>query len=785
MGEGPFGSLRTPPRDAFRQLDELLPTPTSTRTASGAPGHEYWQQRADYEIAVTLDDQNKSVSGTERITYHNNSPDTLTYLWVQLDQNVFAKNSEGILADDAPAFGMEDEGEISFDRLAALLGDARSECGYNIRSVTDDAGASLPYTIVGTMMRIDLPAPLAPGATLVLRAAWDYKINEAIRNPGRTGYEWFEDDKNAIFVIAAWYPRMAAYSDAHGWHNRQFLGRAEFALEFGDFEVRITAPADHIVAATGVLQNQSDVLTDAQRERLAQAKTAERPVMVVTLDEAKANEPSRSTDTKTWEFKAENVRDFAWASSRKFLWDAWGRTKGTSGDTVMCMAYYPKEAEVNWSKYATQAIAQTIEVYGARVLPYPYPTMSSVNGPVGGMEYPMINFDGARPEKDGTYSRRAKYGLIGVILHETGHNWFPMIINSDERRWAWMDEGFNTFIQFSAEQAWEKDYRSRRGEPKDIVGYMKRADQMPIMTNAESLTDLGNNAYAKTATGLSILRETILGRELFDFAFHEYARRWAFKRPMPADFFRTMEDASGVDLDWFWRGWFFGTDPVDLAITGVRLYRIESMDPEIDKPAKKAREDAEPRTITQQRDDDATKRLDEYPDLHDFYNDYDELDVVEKDRTSYKEFLEKLEPKEKALLTEKPLLYVLDFQNVGGMVMPIILRLTWEGDDTQMVTIPVDIWRTNSERVSKLFLSDKKLVSVEMDPFLQTSDIDEMNNAWPAEVFEGYLKLTKDKKEPNPMQEAKKAAEAAAKKVEEEKKKLQEAAPADTSGGTN
>jgi len=781
LADNPFGGQRAGVRDVFRQMDEEWPTPTAMRTASGAPGHAYWQQRADYQIEVSLDEQAHRVTGSERVTYRNNSPDTLRYLWFQLDQNALARDSDAMAASRAPGLGVVEDGTISFDQLEQVLGAARSECGYRVHSVTDDGGGALPHTIVGTMMRIDLPSPLAPGATTVVRVSWDYVVNKSTTIVARTGYEWFDEDKNAIYDIGDWYPRVAAYTDATGWEHRQFFGSAEFALEYGDFEVKITAPADHIVAATGVLQNPGEVLTQAQRDRLAEARTSELPVLVVTPEEARANESSRATGTMTWEFRAENVRDFAWASSRKFAWDAWGRRQ-TGGGDVMCMSYFPKEAAVTWTRFATQAIAQTIEVYGAHVLPYPYPTMSAVNGPVGGMEYPMLNFDGSRPEKDGTYSKRGKYGLISVIIHETGHNWFPMIIGSDERRWAWMDEGFNTFVQFLAEQAWEKDFPSRRGEPRDIVGYMRGANQTPIMTNAESVVDLGNNQYAKTATGLNILRETILGRELFDYAFHEYARRWAFKHPMPADFFRTMEDASGVDLDWFWRGWFYTTDPVDIAIEGVRVYAMGSSDPDVEKAAKRARKDAREtaeQSLTEQRDDGARKRVDDFPVLREFYNDYDELDVTEKDRKAFKEFLDGLEPSERALLDEKPILTVLDFRNVGGLVMPIILRVTWEGGDQEMVTIPVDIWRGSPDRVSKLLVSDRRVVSVEVDPFHQTPDIDETNNDWPPKAFEGWLTLTKEKKEPNPMQDAKKADEEAAKQraKEEAPEEAQDGAP--------
>jgi hypothetical protein len=770
-GETPFGGVRPTTRDAFRQLEEILPTPTTTRTASGAPGHAYWQQRADYEIDVTLDETARTITGTQRITYHNNSPDPLPYLWFQLDQNIFAHGSDGSLAAIAPSFGdgSREESRFSFQGLRALLAQREFDGGFRVRSVTDDAGVPLPHAIVKTMMRIDLPEPLAPGASTSLRMAWDYPINDAKAIRARSGYEVLESDSEVIFEIAQFHPRVAAYTDVNGWHHKQFLGRGEFTLELGDFLVRITAPADHIVAGGGVLMNPEAVLTEAQRSRLADAATAGRPVMVVTADEAKANRAEADAGTKTWVFRADNVRDFAWASSRTFLWDAWGRSQEDGGPDVLCMSYYPIEGEPLWSRYSTQAIAHTIEVFGRHTFPYPYPIAISVNGPVGGMEYPMICFNGPRPEKDGTYTKRSKYGLISVVIHEVGHNWFPMIVNSDERQWTWMDEGLNTFLQFLTEQEWEEDYPSRRGEPRDIVPYMTSADQVPIMTNSESLLQFGLNSYAKPATALNILRETIIGREQFDFAFKQYANRWRFKRPMPADLFRTMEDASGVDLDWFWRGWFYTIDHTDIAIDAVRLYTMDTMDPDIDKPAQMAERDAKEPTITEQRNEGIDRRIDDFPELGDFYNTFDDLDVTEKDRKTAREFLEKLDPWERALLAEKPLLYVLDFRNVGGLVMPIILRVTWADGEQEMVTLPAEIWRLDPDRVSRLMISDRELRSIEIDPFQQTADADEWNNHWPRKPITSRFQLFKEKKQPNPMQDAAKAAEDAAKGADESK----------------
>jgi hypothetical protein len=529
--------------DKFRQLEEILPTPNDQRIASGAPGPKYWQQRADYVIEVTLDDDKQKITGSELITYHNNSPHTLSYLWMQLDQNRYQENSELMLAENAP----KDFEEFSYKTYAKLLKREKFKGGYSITSVKSQNGSSLNHTISKTMMRIDLALPLKAGESFTFSVDWWYNIPDAKVIGGRGGYEYFEENRNYIYEIARWQPRMSAYMDVTGWQNKQFLGNGEFTLDMSDFTVSITVPADHIVAATGELQNADDILSQIQRDRLIEAKSAQNPVYIVTPKEAKRAEKKKSSGTKTWVFKAENVRDFAFASSRKFIWDAQGFNQ--NGHVIMAMSAYPNEANPLWYQYSTASIIHTMDVYSRYTFDYPYPVAWSINGPVGGMEYPMICFNGPRPFDDKTYQGKAdkdhewihsKYGLISVIIHEVGHNYFPMIVNSDERQWTWMDEGLNTFLQFLAESEWEKDYPSGRGEAQNIVEYMASDNQVPIMTNSESLLQFGNNAYAKPATALNILRETIMGRDLFDFAFKEYARRWKFKHPMPSDFFRTM-----------------------------------------------------------------------------------------------------------------------------------------------------------------------------------------------------------------------------------------------------
>jgi len=748
--------------DKFRQLDELLPTPTEARTASGAPGHAYWQQRADYRIRVTLDEAKRAISGSETVTYHNNSPDTLSYLWVQLDQNMFRADSDNRAVSSypsrdawrTPAAGGKTG--LQFEAARFLVESRTFDGGFKLGKVTDSAGNLLRTAVNKTMMRIDLPQPLKPGARFSFNMAWSFNVPETNVLGRRMGFERFDkEDKNDLFEIAQFFPRMAAYYDAHGWQNKQYLGDGEFTLEFGDYEVDITVPADHIVASTGELQNPDTVLSPAQRERLKRARTSNKPVVIVTQDEAIANEKQRATASKTWRFKAKNVRDFAFATSRKFIWDAQGYKK--DGTDVLAMSFYPKEGNPLWEQYSTQAIIHTIDQYNKYSFDYPYPVAISVNGPVGGMEYPMISFNGPRPAKDKktgalTYPKATKYGLISVIIHEVGHNYFPMIVNSDERQWTWMDEGLNSFVQFLAEQAWEERYPARRGEARNIVDYMKSRNQQPIMTNGESIVNRGANAYAKPATALNILRETVLGRELFDFAFREYAQRWKFKRPTPADFFRTMEDASGTDLDWFWRGWFYSTDAVDVSVDGISEYTISSRDPEVEQAWKRAQRDLEPVSITGQRNQGTLpRRVDAHPELKDFYNAHDDFTVTNRDRNKYNEAQGGLEDWEKALLKEGKHLYLVDFSNLGGLVTPLVLEIQLASGKKYIERVPAEVWRYSPKKITKLIVTDEPMVGLTQDPYWETADTDVSNNAWPRKLVPSRLELFKSQQPQNDM----------------------------------
>ncbi|HJN09770.1 MAG TPA: M1 family metallopeptidase [Pirellulaceae bacterium] len=756
--------------DKFRQLEEILPTPNDYRTASGAPGRGYWQQRANYHINVELDDENQRIIGSETITYLNRSPDSLNYLWLQLDANIFARGS-----DAATTATRSSITRLSYNQLKTLLVRETFDGGVNITSVRDAADKPLKHTIVKTMMRIDLDKPLASGESVLFSIDWNFRINDNKVLSGRTGYEFFKEDGNYLYEMAQWFPRMVAYTDATGWQHKQFVGRGEFTLELGDYVVRLTVPNDHIVGATGVLQNPEEVLTDVQRERLKQAETAGKPVFIVNPQEATAAEKVKPTGKKTWIYRAENVRDFAFASSRKFIWDA--QQHDVNGNRVMAMSLYPKEAEPLWSKYSTHAIIHTLNVYSRYTFDYPYPVAYSVNGPIGGMEYPMICFNGPRPEKDGTYSKRTKYGLISVIIHEVGHNYFPMIVNTDERQWTWMDEGLNTFLQYLSEQEWEENYPSRRGEPRDIVSYMRSTTQVPIMTNSESILQFGPNGYGKPATALNILRETILGRELFDFAFRQYARRWMFKRPMPADFFRTMEDASAIDLDWFFRGWFYTTDHTDIAIENVRLFEVDTRDPDVEKPLKKARGE-KPDSLSKQRNEPLEKRDDLFPELKDFYSKFDATAVTGAERKSYQGLLKGLSEEEKKLLATKKNFYIVDFKNHGGLVMPIVLQIEFEDGTDSELRIPAEIWRRNNQQVSKLIITEKAIKGLILDPHLETADVDLDNNYFPPRIAKSRFQLFKAGKQKNEMQKAQAAEKAAEKAKASEKAQAAEKAKA-------
>ena len=738
----------------FRQLKQELATPNVYRTASGAPGHEYWQQKADYKIKVRLDDKTQRIYGEETITYHNQSPDPLDYLWLQLDQNMRAKNS-----DTYTTSGFEMGERVSFGQLKRLQQDF--DGGFKLDFVKDSKGNDLPATINKTMMRVDLPQPLKPGETYSFSVKWWYNINNMATDRGRSGYEYFEDDDNYIYTIAQFYPRMAVYNDIEGWQHKQFLGAGEFTLPFGDFEVSLTVPADHVVGATGVLQNAKEVLSKKQTDLLEEAKTSDKPVIVVTQNEAEKAEKSKSDDEKTWVFKAQNVRDFAFASSRKFIWDAMGVKFGDR--TVMAMSYYPKEGNPLWEHYSTRVVAHTIKTYSKHTFDYPYPVAISVsNRYVGGMEYPMICFNGGRPEEDGTYSERAKYGLIGVIVHEVGHNFFPMIVNSDERQWTWMDEGLNTFCEFLTEQEWESNYPSSKGKPYSIVPYMKGDKKYisPIMTNSESVWNLGSNAYSKPTVALNILRETVMGRELFDYAFKEYAQRWKFKHPSPADFFRTMEDASGVDLDWFWRGWFFTTDNCDIAMENVHWYQPNTQNPEIEKPlAKKAEEEIVTMTDIKNRELTGETYLANNPEAADFYTTYDKYKVTEQDKKEYDKYMASLSDEEKEMLGGDFNFYQIDFKNIGGLVMPIILKFEFADGTEEIQRIPAEIWRRNNEEVSKVFMFNKTVKQITLDPYLETADTDLDNNYWPEKQQPTRFELYKSRGwggrgGRNPMQEA-------------------------------
>ena len=738
----------------FRQFTPAeLPTPNVYRNAAGAPGHMYYQQRADYDMKIRLDDDAQRVYGEEVITYHNNSPDVLDYLWLQLDQNVRAKDS------DTYAIGT---GKMDERMTASQITNLQPwfDGGFKIEYVHYGDGKAAKTYVNQTMMRVDLPTPLKPGQKTQLRLKWWYNINDRMKIGGRSGYEYFEADSNYLYTIAQFYPRMCVYSDEDGWQNKQFLGRGEFTLPFGDYKVEVTVPADHLVAATGTLQNPKDVMTSAQLDRLDQArKSTDSVIVVCTQAEAEAREPGRSQQMRTWKFAAENVRDFGWASSRKFIWDAMAVKQG-DGSTVLAMSMYPKEGNPLWGRYSTKAVAHTLRWYSHYTFDYPYPVAWSINAADIGMEYPMICFNYGRPETDGTYSEQTKYGMLGVIIHEVGHNYFPMIVNSDERQWTWMDEGLNTFLQYLTEQQWERNFPSRRGPAHLIVPYMAgdKSHIAPIMTNSESIFQFGSNAYGKPATALNILRETVMGREAFDFAFKTYSNRWKFKHPEPADLFRTMEDASAYDLDWFWRGWFFTTDHVDQELVSVREFQVKPERAEEYEVLAKAARQQEQRHISSIRNEAIVKTQDEIdPSLRDFYTDYDPLSTSAADRMDNERRLANLSAETRALARDTSHYYEVTVRNKGGLVMPVILEWTYEDGSTEVDRIPAEIWKMNDTEVTKVFVKSKQMQSLALDPYLEIADTDRSDNDFPPRAqppsrFELYERNSRDSE--NPMQRA-------------------------------
>ena len=700
----------------FEQLGQSLPTPNEYRAGSGAPGPKYWQQQADYDIAVKLDDEAHTITGAETITYYNNSPDVLTYLWLQLDQNILAPGNE---TDKTKTNSLRDStNTMTLQQDLDLYGEYKG--GYTIKSVKAIDGSSLPFLINKTMMRIDIAKPLKSGEQIKFSVEWSYPVSDRLNEEEvgrRGGMEFFPEDGNYVYAITHWFPRMCVYDDVQGWQNKQFLGQGEFTLPFGNYKVNITVPADHIVGATGVLQNPATVLSAQQIQRFEQAKkTFDKPVIIATQTEAVTREKSRSKEQRTWEFKAENVRDFAFTSSRKFIWDAQA-VKLNSG-TSLAMSYYPKEGNPLWEKESTKAVKNTITTYSKYSLDYPYPVAISVHTAAIGMEYPMICFNGGRPNKDGTYADSKKWAMIGVIVHEVGHNFYPMIINNDERQWTWMDEGLNTFVQYLTMREHYPDMPQRRGPASGIVGYMKgdKSTMRPLMVNSEQVIMFGAEQYAKCATGLNMLRETIMGPELFDRAFKEYAQRWAFKHPKPADFFRTMEDASAVDLDWFWRGWFYSTDNCDVSLDYVKWYKVRKETTDVESNTRKVK------SGDLNASNSGTKDFSEGP---------QPLTVMPTDPRFYGEFANRIDDKAVISNLENKNLYELRFTNKGGLVMPVIIEWTYKDGTKEIEKLPAEVWRANESTFAKVFAKNKEVVNVVIDPNLETSDVNTVDNVFP------------------------------------------------------
>jgi len=707
----------------FEQLDQLLPTPNSYRSSSGAPGPAYWQQRADYDISVTLNDDTQVITGTETITYFNNAPEPLTYLWLQLDQNIEAR---GNMTQATKATTIRDS--IPAKHLSSALGETGYQGGYTIKSVKDAKGSPLRTLINYTMMRVDLPQPLKTGEQFTFSVEWSYAILDRMvgGNNDRGGMEYFPGDKNYIYTIAQWFPRMCVFDDYEGWQNKQFLDDGEFTLTFGNYKVRITVPSDHIVGASGWLQNPEQVLSKEQQERFQRAqKTFDQQVWVVTAAEALAKEKERSKKTSTWVFHADNVRDFAFASSRRFIWDAQAVKIGSR--SVVAQSLYTKEAAPLWPKESTKAVKNALEVYSQRTIEYPYPTAYSVNWVGGGMEYPMISFNGRRPKPDGTYDQRTLERMVAVIVHEVGHNFFPMIINSDERQSAWMDEGLNSFLETETIKERYPGFDVTSNTPKGVAAFMKgdKSVRRPIMASSDNQgADYGNNGYDKPAASLSLLRETVMGPELFDKAFKEYSVRWAFKHPKAADFFRTMEDASAVDLDWFWRGWYFGTDHVDVTLEDVKWYKVKGTTVDPEKKSVK---------VTQ---GDLSVNSAQRGANTDFSRGPQEITVLNTPETNYRDFKNRVDDNAIRGQMQGKHLYEITLRNSGGLITPLVIEWTYKDGTKEVERIPAEIWRMNETEVKKVFLKEKEVVNIAIDPNQETGDANTRDNVFPMKPTE-------------------------------------------------
>ena len=725
----------------FKQLYQEFSSPNQYRSASGAPGPAYYQQQADYKMNIVLDDDNAVLYGTETITYTNNSPDVLEYLWVQLDQNVRASDSKTSLIEANGAAPAQQASSF----VNSYMGEA-FDGGFKIEYVKDRKGNNLSYTINRTMMRIDMPKVMSPGDTYSFDIKWWYNIVNHTIDRARSGYEVF-DDGNKGYVIAQFFPRMAVYSDVEGWQNSQFWGRDEFALPFGDYDVSITVPADHTMDATGVLTNRKEVFSKTMMNRYNRAKQSyETPVIIVTQEEAEAASKTNVKATKTWKYKAENVRDYGFATSRRYIWDMMAVKIGEKD--VMAVSLYPPEGNPLWEDYSTIVVASTLKSYSRMSFDYPYHKAISVHAKGQGMEYPMICWNYGRPDAEGQYSERVKYGMMSVIIHEVGHNYFPMIVNSDERQWTWMDEGLNTFVQYVAEQdfgewypdaiAPNKAYPSRRGPAKKIVNYMG-GDQdfiAPIMTKGLNTYNFGANAYSKPATGLNILRETIMGRELFDHAFRTYSQRWMFKHPTPEDFFRTMEDASAVDLDWFWRAWFYSTDYTDIGVKDVKKYYVTS------KMNKQVREMIKARGM---KESDLPPLVYLVEEGAEDFEESMKTQTLNDVTTLQSYIMDNISPEDRAKLKNPSFFYDVTFEKPGGIPMPIIVEYTYSDGSTKRETFPAQIWRKNDKEVRKVIASEMEITKIMVDPDEETADIDTDNNAWPKRKKLGEFKSFKDK----------------------------------------
>lgn len=711
----------------FSPLGSLVDPPSATRGADGRPTSTYWQQHIAYDIDATLDVERRVINAQAELRYTNNAPQALDAIWFEISPEATTKDA---IAHRSATINVD---SASVRDLRGLREQEERGGGLVVSSVADSEDRPLAFEARGTQLRVALPRPLASGQTVRIKLAWRVALVDLDRKGGRTGYMLLSSG-DPIFHIAQWYPQPVAFTDYGGWRNVPFVDHGEFAPELGDYNVSLTLPAGQLVAATGVLTNEADVLTGVERTRLARLRQG-KVTEIVTAAEAATKR--RSSETRTWRFAARNVRDFALAASLRYRWDA--TLAGTSA--VRAMTFYPSEASALWRPLALPAIGHALDVYGRMTFDYPYPVVQAAFGPNDGMEHTMLAFSRYPPDgPNGTYSRERKRDFLWVLTHEVGHNWFPLIVNSDERAWTWMDEGLTSYLETLATLEWSGDYTTRPNLPAMLGAEREATGRQPPMTPANAVVDLFPTQYHRPAAALQVLRELVLGRETFDRAFRAYARAWMFKRPTPGDFFRTINQESGADLDWFWRAWFFSTDHVDLSLERVAALRLVAVPADaIPAPA----DATPPANLTVLRNAAEGRRLmvEQVPRLADAYDRIPERTLAGATPSAHA-----VVDVQRTLdaLGQGGVFYELDIRNRGGVVSPVPIRIDYRDGTSERYVVPVELWFGDTKRAQHILWRAKSIRSVTLDPDAATGDVDRGNNGGAVPVTEATMRVRVD-----------------------------------------